>query len=230
MNIFLAFLVFLPLIASAQPYQACNTHEICDPICFAGQPGECSGSNIPTQPISCCPGYGSGSLFCDNWVCTCSYIPNCSNTPTPPPLPPPVINYTYFWGHEFWSECSEDCGPGTETRIVYCLKKNVNFPYDQDETTNSDCINSSSAGPMIPTIQSCNSQNCSAPVVPSNYSAPSSFNSNWQLVVIVLSVLFGIIFFSMIVLYFYRRKQRLSLETNQQLLSPKNNSIPIYVV
>ena len=59
----------------------------------------------------------------------------------------PCLTYTYKYGE--WSECSEPCGPGTQTRSVWC-----------EDSKGSIADNSLCSEGMPSTVQACNKGSC----------------------------------------------------------------------
>ena len=67
--------------------------------------------------------------------------------------------YTYSWKTGSWSECSAECGGGTQTRTVKCQRSHAtNKNLDVQAVSDSFC---SKAGVTKPnTSQACNTQTC----------------------------------------------------------------------
>jgi FtsP/CotA-like multicopper oxidase with cupredoxin domain len=93
--------------------QACNTEPCCDYDWFTGPWSECSvecGGGTQTRVVECqdCNGLAVSGALCTGTMPISSQACNTE----------PCCDYDWFTGP--WSECSVECGGGTQTRVVEC--------------------------------------------------------------------------------------------------------------
>jgi hypothetical protein len=69
--------------------------------------------------------------------------------------------YSYWWYTGNWGECSVECGGGTQTRQVICVREHAGESNHGSNWTNIDdacCIKNGLTKPI--TSKSCNTQEC----------------------------------------------------------------------
>ncbi|KAK7489279.1 hypothetical protein BaRGS_00019531 [Batillaria attramentaria] len=133
----------------------------CPPRWELSQYGPCSkdcGGGVRLRTVQCVQEEPDGTLTrLDNFRCP---------DPTPETeMPCNVIYCPSQWATDSWTECSETCGIGTQTRRAYCVKEPV--AGHRVTVSNTECM-----GPRPVTSRSCSIRDC-----PEDTSAPPFIKS-----------------------------------------------------